>query len=109
MIENSTYTGETTEEIGAREPIEYERAKQLEEYVHEIDAIRQSATYTEVDNRMGQEYQRCFTEAMTEQDQMKRAYALERMKGVALARGTIDQLRAELESEINYLIEEAQE
>ncbi len=109
MIENSTYTGETTEEIEAREPTEYEKAKHLEEYVHEIESIKQSATYTEVDNGREQEYQRCFTEAMTEDDPMKRAHALERMKGIALARGIIDKLRAELESEINYLIEEAQE
>lgn len=110
MIEGGTLNEEMIDEAAeARELSEYEQAKNLEAYVEEIKAVRQTLTYSEIDNRMGQEYQRCFTEAMNETDPMKRAYALERMKGVAMARGIIDQLQKELESEIAYLLEEAQE
>ena len=104
MIENT----ELNEESLLREPTEYERAKHLESIVLEIQELRNSGSYAEIDSRMGAEYQRCFMEAINSQDAIVSKFALERMKGVAFARSIIDTFQSELENEINYLLTEGE-
>lgn len=94
------------DEFLVREPTEYEKAKHYETIVMQLQELRNSEAYSEIDSRMGSEYQRCFMEAINSTDPMVSKFALERMKGVAFARAIIDSFQSELESEINYLLTE---